>query len=242
MSLLSSFPDGFRAVVWGASGGLGQAFAEILSQDQRCAELVTISRNPTGVGRSLSYDPSDEASIHDAATKAADGRPLHLVLVAAGTLHTASHQPEKALRQLHAPAFEEVMRINALLPALIAQASLAHLDRQRAVFAALSARVGSISDNRLGGWHSYRASKAALNMLLKNIAIEVARKNKAAVIAGLHPGTVDTGLSEPFQANVPDGKLFTPQHAATQLLSVVDALAGAQSGRVFDYAGQEVPS
>ena len=132
------------------------------------------------------------------------------------------------------------MEIYTLLPAMIAKASVGTLSKERSVFAALSARVGSISDNRLGGWHSYRASKAALNMLLRNIAIEVARKNKGAVVAGLHPGTVDTGLSEPFQGNVPNGKLFSPEHSAAELLKVVDRLQPEQSGRCFDYAGLEI--
>jgi NAD(P)-dependent dehydrogenase (short-subunit alcohol dehydrogenase family) len=112
----------------------------------------------------------------------------------------------------------------------------------RAVFTALSARVGSIGDNRLGGWHAYRASKAALNMLLRNYAIEQARLNSDFIVAGLHPGTVDTRLSKPFQGNVPDGQLFTPQNAAAHLLRVIEGLTPADTGKCFDWAGKEIPA
>jgi NAD(P)-dependent dehydrogenase (short-subunit alcohol dehydrogenase family) len=108
--------------------------------------------------------------------------------------------------------------------------------------AALSARVGSISDNRLGGWHSYRASKAALNMLLRNFALEMARTHPESVIVGLHPGTVDSALSQPFQSGLPEGQLTAPGDAADNLLSVLAALTPAQSGRVFDFSGAEVPA
>lgn len=241
MSALTSFPQGFRAAIWGASGGIGQAFANHLAEDPACGEIVTLSRTGTSAGsRHVTYDPSDETSFQAAADEAAGGGPLHLVLVATGTLHSGSYQPEKALKQLEEEAFLEVMRINALLPALMAKASVNHLDKERSVFAALSARVGSISDNRLGGWYSYRASKSALNMLLRNIAIETARRNKGAVIAGIHPGTVDTDLSEPFQSNVPEGKLFTPEYSAGEMLRVLDGLTPENSGDCFDYAGKRI--
>jgi NAD(P)-dependent dehydrogenase (short-subunit alcohol dehydrogenase family) len=236
MISMNSLPEGYRAAVWGASGGVGQAFCSALKADPRCGRLARITRSGDG----LRYDPRDEASIADAAEKAAENGPLHLVICTIGTLHGEGYEPEKALRQLKEEAFLTVMRTNALLPALIAKASAGHLDKERSVFAALSARVGSISDNRLGGWHSYRASKAALNMLLRNIAIETARRNKGAVIAGLHPGTVDTALSEPFQGNVPEGKLFTPAYSAEAMLQVMDGLTPEQSGDVFDYAGKRI--
>ena len=131
--------------------------------------------------------------------------------------------------------------VNTIGPALIAKHALPLLPKTgKSVFAALSARVGSISDNGLGGWHSYRASKAALNMLLKNFAIELKFKRKEAVCIGLHPGTVDTGLSQPFQKNVADGKLFTPAYSAARLLSVIDGAAPADSGKCFAWDGAEV--
>ncbi|MEM9837749.1 MAG: SDR family NAD(P)-dependent oxidoreductase [Pseudomonadota bacterium] len=242
---LTSMPENYHAVVWGASGGIGAAFVDHVSSDPRAGSVTAISRTASAVAgkvRTLTYDPQSEASIQEAAAEAGTDGPVHLVIVAIGTLHTDLYAPEKALRQLSREAFLSVMETNALLPALIAQASVGSLDKDRSVFAALSARVGSISDNRLGGWHSYRASKAALNMLLKNIAIETARRNKGAVIAGLHPGTVDTGLSKPFQGNVPEGKLFTPTYSAGSMLQVIDGLQPEHSGRCFDFAGKPVPA
>lgn len=131
--------------------------------------------------------------------------------------------------------------INTTGPALVARAALERFPREgKAVFAALSARVGSISDNRLGGWHAYRASKAALNQIIRTCSVELARKRPQALIVGLHPGTVETALSEPFRSNVPDGKLFTPEHSAERLLAVINALDAGASGRCFDFAGEEV--
>jgi len=137
---------------------------------------------------------------------------------------------------------ERSYRINAIGPALVAKHFLPLLTRERkAMFAALSARVGSIEDNQLGGWHAYRASKAALNMLLKTLSIELARQNPTAICVGLHPGTVDTRLSEPFQRGVPEGKLFSPQKSARHLLNVFDTLSPEQSGQIFAWDGQRIP-
>lgn len=134
-------------------------------------------------------------------------------------------------------------RVNTVGPALVAKHFLPLLPRdRRAIFAALSARVGSTSDNRLGGWHSYRASKAALNMILRNLAIELVRSHPQAIVAGLHPGTVQTRLSEPFQRGVQPEKLFTPEHSAGRLLSVLDGLAPADSGGVFAWDGTVIPA
>jgi len=111
---------------------------------------------------------------------------------------------------------------------------------ERTVFAALSARVGSISDNQLGGWYGYRASKAALNMLVRNLAIEERRRNNRAIVVTLHPGTVDTALSRPFQGNVQPGRLFDPERAALQLLDVIEDLKAPDSGKLFDFEGLEI--
>ena len=138
-------------------------------------------------------------------------------------------------------AYARLFAVNATGPALIAKHMLARAPRQgRLVFAALSARVGSIGDNRLGGWHAYRASKAALNMIMRNVAIELGRVNPDAVAVTLHPGTVDTGLSAPFQRNVAQDKLFPADRAARQLLDVIAALGPAQSGGCYDWAGQAI--
>ena len=226
---LTSFASGLHAVIIGASGGIGAALADLLEADPGVAAVTRLSR-ATGL------DLTDPASITAAASLAA---PPDLVIVATGLLHAEGLAPERALNQLSADAFAQAFAVNAVGPALVAQAFLPLLPNSRkTVFAALSARVGSIGDNRLGGWHAYRASKAALNQLLRTIAIEQARKNPDTIILGLHPGTVDTGLSKPFQRNVKN--LFTASESAAHLLTVIDAATPAQSGRVFDWQGAEI--
>jgi len=223
------------AVVVGASGGIGAALARGLEASGRYAVVHALSRSATGL------DLEDEASIAAAAARVAQGPAATLVLVATGVLHHG-FEPERSWRALDAEHLLRDYRINAVGPALIAKHFLPLLPRDRpATFAALSARVGSIGDNRLGGWHSYRASKAALNMILRNLAVELGRTHPQAVVAGLHPGTVDTGLSTPFQKGVRTEKLFTAEHSAEQLLAVLDALAPTDSGRVFAWDGQRVP-
>jgi NAD(P)-dependent dehydrogenase (short-subunit alcohol dehydrogenase family) len=241
---LYSFGAGMSVVVVGASGGIGRALTSILSASPAVARITACSRSGAVPEhpkvRHQRLDLEDEATIAGAAEAVqADGGVLDLVFVASGILHAdEALRPEKTWRALDGAALERVYRINAVGPALVAKHFLPLLAR---VFAALSARVGSISDNHLGGWHAYRASKAALNMLLRTFAIELARRNLRAVCVGLHPGTVDTGLSAPFQTNVPEGKLFTPDFAAARLLEVVDRLKPDDSGKVFAWDGQTIP-
>lgn len=233
------------AAVFGASGGIGSALCEALGQAG--VQVFAGSRNPTTFAspnvRSFTFDFENEASLADAATMLRD-TPPQLVLVTTGALTLADGAgPERSLRKLDAATMSEVFRINTIGPALIAKHILPVLPRNIPhVFACLSARVGSISENGLGGWHSYRASKAALNMLIKNFAIETARTNPQSVIVGLHPGTVDTALSEPFQSGLPEGQLTTPPAAANNLLSVVAGLTPQDSGKVFDWKGEEIPA
>jgi NAD(P)-dependent dehydrogenase (short-subunit alcohol dehydrogenase family) len=230
MTRLSSFSPGLHAVVIGASGGLGAAFSEILSAHPQVGRVTRLSR-ATGL------ELTDPASI--AAAAAGLTAPPDLVICATGLLHDDGLAPERDLRHLDAAAFARAFAVNATGPALVAQAFLPLLPKGRkTVFAALSARVGSISDNRLGGWHAYRASKAALNQLLRTIAIEQARKTPDSIVLGLHPGTVDTGLSKPFQRNV--RTLFTPAESASHLLAVIDSVKPAQSGWLFDWQGAEI--
>ena len=165
------------------------------------------------------------------------------MIVTSGILHDgAALGPEKTWRHLDAEALGQVYRINTVGPALIGKHFLPLLAKDRkSLFAALSARVGSIGDNQLGGWHAYRASKAALNMILKNFAIELARKNPDAICIGLHPGTTDTNLSKPFQGHVPSDKLFTPDYAAGRLLTVIDTATTEDSGDVLAWDGETIP-
>ena len=236
------------AVVIGANGGLGSAFVTALAKSKRFALIHALSRArcqslPACV-QWQSVDLENEESIEVAATAVKNvGVPVALVLVATGILHKGNEfRPEKTWRAQTRDAFARSFLINTIGPALVAKHFLPLLDcRRQSVFAALSARVGSISDNRLGGWHAYRASKAALNMLIRNYAIELERRNPLAVCVGLHPGTVDTALSQPFQAQVPREHLFTPAFAVSRLLGVLDKLVPEDSGKVFAWDGNLVP-
>jgi len=246
---LSSFGTDLEVAVIGASGGIGGAFVEALAASPAVKQVFALSRRAAGpvsdqVVR-LPMDLEDEDSIAAAAgaIKETAGR-LSLVIVAAGILHDDSDglRPEKTWCALDAAAMERVYRINTIGPVLAAKHFLPLLaDDRKSAFAALAARVGSIGDNQLGGWYSYRASKAALMMLIRSLSIELARKNDHALCVGLHPGTVDSCLSKPFQGGVPEGKLFPPAKSAGHLLTVLDGLTSADSGSQFAWDGQRVP-
>jgi len=216
-----------RALVIGASGGIGAAVA---------AELAARGHAVTGLSRSRDgLDVTDPASVH--ACMAPLEGPFEVVFVAVGTL-AAGGAPEKTLSAIEAPRMAEVMAVNAIGPALILQQVERLLPREaRAVVGVLSARVGSIGDNRMGGWYAYRASKAALNQIVHGAAIEIGRKRKQAVIAALHPGTVET----PFTAGYPGHSKVTAAEAARNLCDVMEGLDVAQSGGFFDYAGRDIP-
>lgn len=232
-----------RALVVGASGGIGSALVEQLAADVRYRQVTAWSRSAAVVtGEKIlanhQIDLQDEATIAAAARSLGE---VDLAIVATGFLHDWDFKPEKSWRSLQPSAMLRAFEINAIGPALIAKHVLPHLPRdRRAVFAALSARVGSIGDNRLGGWYSYRASKAALNQLIRCFRIELSPKRPQAICVGLHPGTVDTELSKPYQAGVRDDKLLAPAQSARRLLGVLDGLTPAHSGRLYDWAGVEI--
>lgn len=231
------------AAIFGASGGIGQAITDLLVKQG----IHVWSGSRAGLGlRSqhltpFAFDLADEHSVQDAAQRMGDAPP-QLVIIATGVLTLAGGAgPERSYRALDPAVMAEVFQLNTIGPAIIAKHMVPLLPRkERSVLAALSARVGSITDNSLGGWHSYRASKAALNMLLKNLAIELARTHKQAIIAGLHPGTVDSALSKPFQSNLADGQLTEPVVSAQNLLDVLNSLGIDDSGGVFAYDGQPI--
>lgn len=224
-----------RSIIIGAGGGIGGAFVRALSAAHGADSVMALSRSAGEI------DLTDEASIAAAAARCATLGAPDLVIVATGMLHDAGGGPEKSLRELDAARLAQAFAINTIGPALVAKHFLPLFARdRRGVFAALSARVGSISDNRIGGWYGYRAAKAALNMTIRNLAIEWGRTHKQGICVGLHPGTVDTGLSQPFQKNVAVGKLFTPDYAAAQMLAVLDGLTPQESGKCFAWDGAEV--
>lgn len=233
-----------QAVIFGASGGIGAALAAAVAASGRYQRVWAGSRagtdTPAGT-TPFAFDLTDEASIAAAASLV--GPEVTLAIVATGILSDGpGFQPEKTFKAQDPAAYGRAFAINTTGPALIGKHFLPLLPRrERAVFAALSARVGSISDNRLGGWHAYRASKAALNMILRNFAIELGRTHPQAVIAALHPGTVATDLSAPFTGLREGQRLFTPDEAAGYLLEVIDGLTPADSGQAFAWDGQPIP-
>ena len=229
----------------GSSGSIGNALLGELALRPETEKIYAFSRRiPDESRTNVIYhrlDYNDESSIAEAASIASEDIPLDLVLVATGILHDGMIAPEKSLRDLSFEKFQHLFAVNTILPALIAKHFLPKLDKDKcSIFAAISARVGSISDNYLGGWYAYRASKAALNMVIKNAAIEMGRRYKEVIIVGLHPGTVDSKLSKPFQGHVPKGKHFTPEYSAERLLAVLEHLTPEDSGKCFAWDGKEV--
>lgn len=217
-----------RAAIIGASGGIGSALVAALRAN---AEVVTLSRRDNGL------DLTDEASI--AAAVAGLSGPFDLIIVATGALVIDGHGPEKSLRALSAPSLAAQFALNAIGPALVLKHMAKLMPRDRVSrFAALSARVGSIGDNGLGGWYSYRAAKAALNQLTHTAAIEMTRSHPQSVIVALHPGTVDTALTAAHAGGHPT---VTPAQGAHNLLAVLDRLTPADSGGFFDWKGDTIP-
>ena len=243
--LLPSMDENLRVIIVGASGGIGGALTQLLASDDQTAQLYALSRSGVNFDNpkvtSLPYDFTQSGSITRAVVTLKASGKFDLIIIATGLLQGEGIAPEKTMRAMSHDGFTQSFMSNTIGPAMSAQALLPLLRRdQKSVFTALSARVGSISDNRLGGWYAYRAAKAALNMVIKTLAIEYGRRFPEAIIAGLHPGTVDTALSKPFQGNVPEGKLFTPEFCAQRLIEVIDRLEPKDSGGLFAWDGQKI--
>ena len=236
---LINLPRPASALIIGASGDIGAAlFAEVAAAG--LTARGTARRATPGL---LHVDITDEASLVSLSDALRDDPlPLRLVVIATGLLHDAATQPEKSLRALDAATLARSFAVNAIGPALAAKHLLPLLPRTgRCVFAVLSARVGSITDNRLGGWYGYRASKAALNQIVRTLSIETRRTRPDAILVALHPGTVATTLSAPFRSQVDRERLFTPQQAAGHLLDVIDSLTANDSGGFFAWDGATIP-
>ncbi|RDL19941.1 SDR family oxidoreductase [Pseudomonas jessenii] len=229
---MDSLGDGYRALVIGAGGTLGTAFCEQLEQDPRCAGVRALGRHTVP-----ELDLERPETIASAATELATEAPYQLIVHAAGLLHREGIKPEKSLSAIEPEALQAVFQVNALGPAMVLRHFLPLLDPMGAM-AMLSAKVGSIGDNRLGGWYAYRASKAALNMLIKTAAIELARTRPQSRLLSLHPGTVVSGLSQPFRGA---SSARPADVAAAQLLTLIDQLTPADSGHFFAYDGERLP-
>lgn len=238
----------------GASQGIGLGFVRQLLADDRFDNIwATYRRAETAAGLlALQADPrlqclpleaTAEGEIAQLAAKLqGQGHRLDLVVNCVGVLHQGDLQPEKSLRQIDADQLLQYFQVNSI-PAILLAKHLQPLLKQerRTVFANLSAKIGSIADNRIGGWYGYRASKAALNMFLKTAAIEYSRKNPHTVMVALHPGTTDTQLSKPFQRNVPPEQLFSVDRTVSQLFTIIDNLTEVDNGAFFSWDGSRLP-
>lgn len=234
-----------NAAVFGSSGGIGRALVEALIRSGMYETVFAISRSGVAVpgAHNLTADFLDQQELADVAHTIQQAGVPGLCLIACGLLSAGDRiRPEKSYRHQSLDAFNEVFSANTFAPGLIAANLLPVMPRrERSVFAVLSARVGSISDNRLGGWHAYRASKAALNMLVRNYAIEQRSRAPGSICVALHPGTVETGLSRPFRSAMNSEKLLSPGQSADLLLKVISGLTSEHSGRCFDQNGCEIP-
>ncbi|EZP65832.1 SDR family oxidoreductase [Pseudomonas sp. RIT357] len=229
---MNSLGEGYRALVIGASGAIGSAFCELLNQDPSCAYVRELGRNSVPC-----LDLEEADSIASAASELAQEAPYQLILHAAGLLHRDEIKPEKSYSAIEADTLQTIFQVNTIGPALVLRHFLPLLD-PRGAMAMLSAKVGSIGDNRLGGWYAYRASKAALNMMIKTAAIELVRTRPQTRLLSLHPGTVISGLSHPFRGA---SEARPANIAAHELLSLIDRLGPADSGNFFAYNGERLP-
>ena len=233
MTLLKILPNPFRALIIGSSGTIGSAFVELLQSNPSCSEVV-------GVHRHAEYplDYQNPASIESCANSLSGGGSFQLIINTIGVLHSSDWMPEKKLDDLNAEQLMELLKINAIGPALTIRHFSKLLDRNYGIMVTLSAKVGSIEDNRLGGWYSYRASKAALNMLIKTASIELTRTKPNVALIAMHPGTVNSRLSKPFKGEQ-IGRL--PLDAVRDMFAVIENLKIEDSGSFVSYSGEKLP-
>ena len=233
-----------HVVIFGGSGAIGSAFVAALSEAYPDAIIEVISRSPAKkyLSNIIWHQVNDynELAMASVVDQLSD-LPVDLCLITLGILHQDDVKPEKSLKDLSEYQLSTVFRANVIAPAIIFKHMVPLMQKKsRSILACLSARVGSISDNQLGGWYAYRASKAALNMLVKNASIEVSRFFRYPIVVGLHPGTVISFLSNPFSSGVSKNKLFSPEQSVAYLLSVLSNLDTKESGRCFAFDGREI--
>ncbi len=226
-------PNSFSALIIGSSGTIGAAFVELLENNPLCSSVVGIHRHSEH-----SIDYQDPDSIESCASALSQEAPFQLIINTIGVLHTSSWMPEKKLDDLNAEQLVELMKINAIGPALTIRHFSKLLDPKNSIMVTLSAKVGSIEDNRLGGWYSYRASKAALNMMIKTASIEWARTKPNTALIAMHPGTVNSRLSKPFRGE----QIGRPAHdAVADMFRVIESLRKEDSGSFLSYSGEKLP-
>lgn len=230
---MSLLPNSYRALIIGSSGAIGSAFLELLKNSSSCSSVVGIHRNSDP-----SIDYENLTSIEIAANALISQGPFQLIINTVGILHSPLWLPEKKLSDLNSHQLEKMFQINSIGPAITIQLFSQLLDNQHSLMVTLSAKVGSIEDNRLGGWYSYRASKAALNMLIKTTAIELKRTKPNTALIAMHPGTVNSKLSKPFK-----GELIgrSPLEASQDMLRVIESLNIEDTGSFFSYSGEKIP-
>jgi NAD(P)-dependent dehydrogenase (short-subunit alcohol dehydrogenase family) len=230
---LKLLPNPFSALIIGSSGTIGTAFMELLKNNPQCSNVLGIYRHSEH-----SIDYQDPESIESCATALSQVGPFQLIINTIGVLHTSNWMPEKKLDDLNAEQLTELMKINAIGPALTIRHFSKLLDPKNSIMLTLSAKVGSIEDNRLGGWYSYRASKAALNMLMKTASIEWARTKPNTALIAMHPGTVNSRLSKPFRSE----QIGRPAHdAVADMFGVIESLKKEDSGSFLSYSGERLP-
>ncbi|MFT6496800.1 MAG: SDR family NAD(P)-dependent oxidoreductase [Alphaproteobacteria bacterium] len=245
-NLLSNFNNDLNIAVIGSSGGIGNALVSAMESTVNVKNIIHIARSNSKTSTKqncLHIDLLDEETIINCSNKISEiYKDLDIIINASGFLHDNDHKPEKSYKMIDAAYLEKSFRVNTFGPFLLAKHFIPLLRKDRkSIFSCISARVGSIEDNQLGGWHSYRASKAALNMLLKNLSIELKYTNKHAICVGLHPGTVDTNLSKPFPKSRSHYNVFTPNESSQHLISVINKLEPKDSGNTYDWAGKRIP-
>jgi len=247
-SLLNFSNESVEAIVIGGNGGIGRALVKKLSQLNNISSVYCCSRTkPNKLASKVNwvyFDITNETSIISASKNIKKlSQNVRLIIIASGILRDKFlNMPEKSLKDINVDYFFEIFKINTLGPILTAKHFTSLFEKQgKTIMSILSARVGSIEDNNLGGWYSYRSSKSAVNMMTKTLSIEMRRKNKDSITAVIHPGTVDTELSKPFQSSVPKNKLFTTHEAANSILSVIGRWDNDSNGGFFAWDGQTIP-